>query len=85
MVVRLVLAPVVVVRQHRSKRFLENVINGRPQPQTGDHKGQYNSNKRNVGKYGDGRPQGATLLYDVGACFVRHVVYSRVAPCGRPL
>jgi len=40
MVVRLVLAPVVVVRQHRSKRFLENVINGRPQPQTGDHKGR---------------------------------------------
>ncbi len=32
----------------------------------------------------DGRPQGATLLYDVLACFARCGEYSRVAPCGRP-
>ncbi len=31
----------------------------------------------------NGRPQGATLLYPF-ACDARRVVYSRVAPCGRP-
>ncbi len=31
----------------------------------------------------DGRPQGATLLYDPS--WATPTVYSRVAPCGRPL
>ncbi len=31
----------------------------------------------------NGRPQGATLLYTT--CEARKSVYSRVAPCGRPL